>query len=50
MIILSEALRMIKGLGYYENDEYTLFRLPPSSIQPYIRFGSSMSFSELLKI
>jgi hypothetical protein len=50
MFILNESLRQIKGLGYLDNDEYTLFRLPQSSIQPYIIFENSTTLEKLLNI
>jgi hypothetical protein len=48
--VINESLRMIKGLSYYESDTCTLFTLPNSSIQPYISFGDTFSFSELMSI
>jgi len=50
MFILSEGLRMIKGLNYCEKDDYTVFALPRSVIQPYIQFCDSFSMKEILGI
>ena len=49
MLILSECLKMIKGLSYYEQDDYTTFSLPRSVIQPYIYYGNSFSLKEILE-
>lgn len=50
MKVLVESLKMIKGLSYYEGEEQIVFSLPRSLIQPYIHFGSSFSFKELIQI
>ena len=50
MIVLNESLRLIKGLNYYEQPDQTVFSLPRSIIQPYIHFGESFSFNELIQI
>lgn len=50
MLILTEGLRLIKGLSYYEKVEYTIFSLPRSVVQPYIQYGSSFSMRELIEI
>lgn len=44
MIVLTESLKMIRGLEYYENESYTLLNLPRSIIQPYIHYGEVFSF------
>lgn len=49
LLILIECLRMIKGLSYVEKDDYLVFSLPRSVIQPYIHFGNSFSFQELIE-
>jgi hypothetical protein len=50
MLVITESLKIIKGLKYYEADDSTVFSLPRSAIQPYITFGNSFSFSEMLEI
>lgn len=50
MLILSEGLKMVKGMKYFEAGDSTIFGLPRSAIQPYIHFGNSFSFKELLEI
>lgn len=50
MLILTESLRLIKGLSYFDHDCYTVFSLPRSVIQPYIKYGNEFSFKELLEI
>ena len=48
MLVLTESLRMIKGLNYYEHEANIVFSLPRSLIQSYIHFGTSFSLSELI--
>lgn len=50
MLILTESLRMVKGLKYYEDDDRTTFSFPSSVIQPYIHFGDSFSLKQLIAI
>jgi hypothetical protein len=50
MLVLCESLKLVRGLKYYESDEYTMFHLPRSVIQPYILIRQSRSFKELLQI
>jgi hypothetical protein len=50
ILILTETLRMVKGLSYKENTDWIVFSLPRSIVQPYIHFGKSFSFKELLQI
>jgi len=50
MEIITECLKLIKGLSYIDKDDYTVFTLPRSVIQPYIQFGDSFSLEEMLKI
>lgn len=50
MVKLTESLKSIRGINFYESEEYTLFALPRSMIQPYIQVGSCVSLSELAKI
>lgn len=49
MTILSECLRLVKGLCHQESDEWVVFSLPRSIVQPFIHFGKSFSLKELLK-
>jgi len=50
MLIVSECLRMIRGLSYFEHPDYTIFSLPRSIIQPYIQYGGSFSFKQIVEI
>ena len=51
MLILTECLKQIKGLKYYDiEEEYTLFSFPKSEIQPYIYLGKQCSFKTLLDL
>jgi hypothetical protein len=51
MFVLNTTLKNIKGFNYYDDDEeYTLFRLPRSAIQPYICFDKKLSLKELLQV
>jgi len=48
--ILNEALKLIKGLNYYDSEEdFTSFLWPHSAIQPYIKIGKTCSLRELLE-
>ena len=48
--ILTEGLKVIRGLSYYEGDESLVFSFPSTAVQPYIKIGNSFSFDELLKV
>jgi hypothetical protein len=48
MVILTEGLKTIKGMKYYEADEQTTFNFPRSEIQPYIAIKDTVSLKELL--
>jgi hypothetical protein len=50
LLIITECLRLIKGFKYYDKDDYTIFTLPRSVIQPYIHVGKSFSLEEALEI
>jgi hypothetical protein len=50
LLILSEGLKLIKGMSYTEKDDYTVFALPRSVIQPYIQFCDRFSMKEILEI
>lgn len=50
VLVLTEGLKMIKGLNYFEHEEKIVFSLPRSLIQPYIHFGDSFSFKEIIQI
>ena len=50
MLVLGEVMKIIQGLRYYESDEYLVFSLPRSAIQPYINFSNSMSLKYLLNV
>ena len=50
MLILNESLKLIRGIKYYDSEEYTIFSFPRSEIQPYIIIRNSVSMKELLKI
>ena len=50
MTIIGECLRAVKGVSFVEMDDYTMFSLPRSVIQPYIHFGESFSIKEILEI
>jgi hypothetical protein len=49
MLIITESLKIVRGLKYYESEEYTIFSLPPSRIQPYIFIGKTISLSQMVK-
>jgi hypothetical protein len=49
ILILTEGLKMIKGLKYYEHDDKTVFSLPRSVIQPYIHFGNTFTIKDIIK-
>jgi hypothetical protein len=49
MFGLVECFKMVRGITYYVNDEYIVFNLPKSAIQPYIIFNNCISFKELVK-
>lgn len=50
MKILSECLKQVKGISYAEREDHTVFSLPRSSIQPYIKIGGSFSLRELMDV
>jgi len=50
MLILMEGLKMIKGLNYFEHEDKIVYSLPRSLIQPYIHFGDTFSFKEILQV
>ena len=50
MKILTECLQQIKGVSYAEREDHTVFSLPRSSIQPYIKVGGDFSLKELLTV
>ena len=50
MLIITESLKVIKGLKYFEAEDYTLFNLPHSAIQPYICLKPKFSLRELVEI
>jgi hypothetical protein len=50
LMILSECLKVIKGVNYFEQDDFTVFSLPRSRIQPYIKLSDCFSYSELIKV
>jgi hypothetical protein len=50
MYVLTESLKVIKGLTYCEQEDQIVFSLPRSVIQPYIQFGTSFSLKEILLI
>lgn len=50
ILVLTEGLKRIKGLSYYEHDDKIVFSLPRSLIQPYIHIGNSFSIKEIIKI
>jgi hypothetical protein len=50
LLILTETLRLVKGLSYKESSDWIVFSLPRSIVQPYIHFGKSFSFKQLLQI
>ena len=50
MLVVSEVLKIVKGVRYYEVEEYTLFSLPRSAIQPYINTTNSISLKYLLNV
>ena len=49
LVTLNESLKQVKGLRYFESDEFSLFSFPRSTIQPYIKVSNSMTFSEVIK-
>ena len=50
MMILGESLKIIKGINYFDQDDFTVYSLPRSSIQPYIKLSDSFSYAELIKV
>lgn len=50
MYQLTEGMKMVKGIEYSEVDEHTVFSLPRSIVQPYIHFGNTFSFREIIQI
>jgi len=50
ILVLTEGLKRIKGLSYYEHEDKIVFSLPRSLIQPYIHFGNSFSLKEIIQI
>lgn len=48
--ILSESLRMIRGITYEEQVDFITFSLPRTSIQPYFHETSSFSLKEILEV
>jgi hypothetical protein len=50
MQVLTESLKLIKGLSYFEREDLTIFTFPRSVIQPFIHLGSSFSLRELIQI
>ena len=50
MIIIDESLKSIKGLKYFDSENYTLFSFPISSVQPFLTLGKSSSLEEILLI
>lgn len=50
IFVLSESLRLIKGLSYFEHEDHIIYSLPRSLIQSYIHFGDSFSMKELIQI
>lgn len=50
VFILNECLKYVKGLNYTESNDHTTFALPRTTIQPFIHFGDSFSFRELIEI
>jgi hypothetical protein len=47
--VLVEAMRMVKGISYYESEDMIVFSLPRSAIQPLLVVGDSFSFKELVE-
>jgi hypothetical protein len=50
MLVLNESLKLIRGIKYYDAEDYTLFCLPRSRIQPYIILSKYISVKELLHV
>ena len=50
MLVVCEVLKIIKGVRFYDGEDYTIFSLPRSAIQPYINFSNSMSLKYLLNV
>ena len=50
MLVLTEGMKMIKGIRYTELEDHFVFTLPRSLIQPYIHYGTTFSLQELLRI
>jgi hypothetical protein len=50
MLVLCESLKIVKGLNYFEQDDFTVFGFPRSSIQPYIKLSDSFSYLELTNV
>jgi hypothetical protein len=43
MLVLDEGLRLIRGINYSEQEKenYTIFAIPRTAIQPYLHLGST---------
>lgn len=50
LFVLTEGLKRIKGISYYEHEDKTVFSLPRSLIQPYIHYGNSFSIKAIIQI
>ena len=49
MLVLNECLKMVRGIRYYDGEEYTILNLPRSAIQRYISIKNSISLKELVQ-
>lgn len=50
MLKMSEGLKMVRGVKYNEVEDLTTFKLPLSSITPYITFQSSVGLEHVLSV
>ena len=50
LFTLHECFKEVKGIRYNETEEYTMFTLPHSAIQPYFEITDRFSMKELVKI
>jgi hypothetical protein len=49
-MILVECFKLVRGVSYFEDVEYTMFGFPRTSIQPWIKYSDNFSFKELMKV
>ena len=48
MFVWNESLKSLRGIKYYEGEDYTICSIPRYEIQPWIYIGTAISLNELL--